>query len=761
MMVPYTDSPFQIELSFDQLIHDLERRVGSKEAKDQEKYLLQQVNAYPQLRNGIKDAEELESHKSILADLLKPLFPALLSENEIKAVNIPYTNIFFNHTKRFQNILKAAGSNFEINIRDFSEHQFYIMSCCIILNEHYGTQLDFSKPLFYDVPDTNGNVKHYRILYNADFLDIVPTAMSVALTDADIEQLIDNFDDIALWKKFFPSESYLLKGFAIINLFDATIENAVSIFKENFSIENAKNLLKNTESILKTIYKVTDIHCGLMLYNDEQDVFSKPSFAPDLRSYLLQDTAELIAINALHADLHKLLFTSKRNFALASLDNVSHLQEDNLFKKTFSKYKGSLILAPIILENKVIGILEILCPRDRMLNSINAQKLEIFMPYFSEGVQELIIEHKNRVQAIIQDQYTTIHKSVYWRFRQEVEAYIQKREKNNDYKLDEIIFNDVYPLYGQIDIKGSSETRNRSIQLDLKEQLTSVCSILKNIRTEHNSPPDLPESIMTTERYLSELIETFKASTEQEISTFLLQKIHPLLKSIKTEKLQDEIKEYFKNTLQKEGFFHFNRRRYDETITTINDTLSKTIDKRQVEAQQIIPHYYERFKTDGIDHNLYVGISISPETGFTARHLYALRFWQLETLSEMIESHKSQQAALPYPLGVTGLILVYHSPISIRFRMDEKRFDVDGTYNARYEIVKKRIDKAFIKNTKKRIVQEGKITIVYSSETEEIEYLGYIERLKSKKGCDFEINKFEIEDLQNISGLKAIQLPAC
>lgn len=761
MILPYTDSPFRIELSFDQLIRDLEEKVVSLEAKDQEKYLLQQVNTYPQLRSGIKSAEELENHKSILAELLKPLFPTLLSENEIKAVNIPYTNIFFNHTKRLKKILKAAGSDFEINIRDFSEHQFYIMSCCIILNELYGTQLDFSKPLFYDVPDTDGNIKHYRILYNADFLDIVPTATSVALTEANIEQLVDNFDDISLWKKLFPNESYILKGFAIINLFDATIENAVSIFKENFSIGNAKNLLKNTEDILKTIYKVSDISCGLMLYNEEQDVFSKPAFAPDLRSYLLQNTAELIAINALQADIHKLLFSCRRNFALASLDKVNQLPEDNLFKKTFLKYKGSLILAPIILENKVIGILEILSPRDRILNSINAQKLEIFMPYFSEGVQELITEHQNRVQAIIQDQYTTIHKSVYWRFKQEVEAYIQKKEKNHDYKLHEITFNDVYPLYGQIDIKGSSETRNRSIQLDLKKQLIGVCKILEKIKMTNAKKLDLSEAAIATERYFSELTGAFKASTEQEISTFLLQKIHPLLKSIQASNLQDEIKEYFRNTLQKDGFFHFNRRLYDETITTINETLSKTIDKSQVEAQQIIPHYYERFKTDGVDHNLYVGISISPETGFTARHLYALRFWQLETLSDMIEKHENQKAALPYPLGVTGLILVYHSPISIRFRMDEKRFDVDGTYNARYEIVKKRIDKAFIKNTKKRIVQEGKITIVYSSEIEETEYLGYINRLKNKKGRSFEINQFEVEDLQSISGLKAIQLPVC
>ena len=34
--------------------------------------------------------------------------------------------------------------------------------------------------------------------------------------------------------------------------------------------------------------------------------------------------------------------------------------------------------------------------------------------------------------------------------------------------------------------------------------------------------------------------------------------------------------------------------------------------RKQLDAQQIYPHYYERFKTDGVEHNLYIGASISP-----------------------------------------------------------------------------------------------------------------------------------------------------
>jgi len=138
--------------------------------------------------------------------------------------------------------------------------------------------------------------------------------------------------------------------------------------------------------------------------------------------------------------------------------------------------------------------------------------------------------------------------------------------------------------------------------------------------------------------------------------------------------------------------------------------------------------------------------------------LHNLRLWQLETLCEMELEHHKLKATLPYSLDVTSLILAFSSPISIRFRMDEKRFDVDGSYNARYEVVKKRIDKAYVKNSSERITQKEKITIVYSSAAEEKEYLKYIKYLQHKNILEDEIEKLEVEDLQAVSGLKALRV---
>jgi len=90
--------------------------------------------------------------------------------------------------------------------------------------------------------------------------------------------------------------------------------------------------------------------------------------------------------------------------------------------------------------------------------------------------------------------------------------------------------------------------------------------------------------------------------------------------------------------------------------------------------------------------------------------------------------------------------------------MDEKQFDIDGSYNVRYEIAKKRIDKAKIKNSDERITQKGKLTIVYSQPQERKEYLGYINLLQHKGLLNSEIEQFDVEDLQGIIGLKALRV---
>ena len=130
----------------------------------------------------------------------------------------------------------------------------------------------------------------------------------------------------------------------------------------------------------------------------------------------------------------------------------------------------------------------------------------------------------------------------------------------------------------------------------------------------------------------------------------------------------------------------------------------------------------------------------------------------MQTMCEMENLFYNVQKDNDFQLEAASLILVYNSTLSIRYRVDEKKFDIDGAYNARYEITKKRIDKAFIKNTKERITQKGKLVIIYSQKEDAIEYQQYIKYLQNKQFLGQEVEQLELEDLQGISGLKALRV---
>ena len=110
------------------------------------------------------------------------------------------------------------------------------------------------------------------------------------------------------------------------------------------------------------------------------------------------------------------------------------------------------------------------------------------------------------------------------------------------------------------------------------------------------------------------------------------------------------------------------------------------------------------------------------------------------------------------PLEAGHLILVHSQPLSVKFKMDEKQFDVDGAYNIRYEIIKKRIDKVHIKDTDERLTQANTISIIYNHEEEAREYLSYLEYLRHEGYITPQFEQFELEELQGVSGLKAFRV---
>ncbi|MDP5045218.1 MAG: GAF domain-containing protein, partial [Leeuwenhoekiella sp.] len=250
------------------------------------------------------------------------------------------------------------------------------------------------------------------------------------------------------------------------------------------------------------------------------------------------------------------------------------------------------------------------------------------------------------------------------------------------------------------------------------------------------------------------------ASAENEVFTLLESEVNPLLNHLNTNipELKEAINTYKEAINTETGLIYRNRKNYDDTVQLINQNMATFLDRRQQEAQLIFPHYFERYKTDGVDHNIYIGASMTPKNKFNKVYLYNLRLWQLCTMCEMENNFYHKQEGAELQLDAASLILVFSTTLSIRYRMDEKKFDVDGTYNARYEIIKKRIDKALVKGTNQRVTQKGQIAIIYSQDSDAEEYTRYIKYLQRKEYLGPQIEYVELEDVQGVVGLKAIRV---
>ena len=755
--------PMQLFISFEKVFDFYKKYAADinhpyhKSAKQVTEYL----SEFPELIDGFDDHTLLDKYAGQIDLMLEALFPEILSDNEIKVASIPFSFTSFKFSKRFESILENAGDDFDFKVRNMEESQMYIAACTMILMTVYNKPIDFKRPFFFDFPNkNNGITHHYRVAFNGDFMDIIKTDAAPEITDEDIKLLLDNYHNIDIWKEKFPPNSYILKGFGLMNLFDVTQDQTISEIRSNLLKKDDGSIVEKLRHSLSEFYKISDLQLGFSVFEVANEALESTRIKKS--ESLILDDEQSIACGTFFCDhIIDKVFHNVEAIAISDVEKYGESSNHNAFyKRLKAKNIGSIILIPIkASENNDLALLEIASPRPYELNSVNQQKLVDIIPVFQAAAERNSEEYLNTLEATIQEHYTSIHPTVKWRFYEAAEKYqAELYNKVENPLIDDIVFNDVYPLFGQSDIKGSSLARNTAIKEDLTTQLTLAIKVLKEAcKTE--KLPIYKELMFRVEEYIVEVKDGLKAGDEIGILDFLKRDIYPVFSHIKVlnNDLKDLVQVYM-NRLDKDLHVVYEKRKaYEHSVMLLNEKLANFIDKKQDEAQVMFPHYFERYKTDGVEYNMYIGQSLVKNKTFDDLYLYNLRLWQLQNTFEMEQVAYNARKEMEHDLQVASLILVHSNPMAIKFRMDEKQFDVDGAYNIRYEIIKKRIDKAHIKDTDERLTAPGKIAIVYSQDKDANEYRKYIKYLQSK-GYLGKLEELTLEDLQGVSGLKALRV---
>jgi len=751
--------PFKSSLSFEYLLAELETIKNDKNNPLQTlaRETLKKVEGVPSFKDADVNFDVVKENQELVNQMMAFVFNPLNTDIEVSSVLPPFMPRPIYYSNKYASIFKGENKKLEV-AKDMDNNMMLLAAIfrayLIILIRFYDASLNVDIPFVYKLTDTTDNsVKYFKVLVNHKYTDVRVKGRLKKLSKKDLKSLFDNTNDMDYWNKMIPLEKFTFTGILCFNWIDITHEHVISQLKSDLLDKHSIISQAGFERIkqkVRTLMGIPDLEFGLAAFSDFESTLNQNVI---WKSILPQTE---VKCDQLNNTLYEDAYRSKR---IVLTDDMRELESNPVVDQFLKKGILSHAVVPLILDEEIVGMIEFGAKEIGRLNFVQIKRFHELFPVFAIALRRSKDEINDRIQAIIQEECTAIHPTVEWKFWDAAGKMLDKHTDGEAVKMESIVFNDVVPIYGASDIRNSSIERNRAIQSDLSEHLTMAKQILV-VAQVNKDMPLLDQLVYKIDQHLETVNKGLKAGDEVSILEFIKREIEPVFERLK-ERDTDVVKSidnYYSRMDDELGVVYKKRKDFEDSLTAINDTVGNILDEEQDRAQKVYPHYYEKYRTDGVEYNIYIGQSMVKDYVYDPLYVKNLRLWQLMVKVEIAKKIRELKPTLKTELDVTQLVLVHSNPLSIAFRQDEKKFDVAGAYNIRYEITKKRIDKALIKGSQERVTQVGKIAIIYSHSEEIVEYKKYIDYLISKGYLKDSVEDVELEDLKGASGLRALRV---
>lgn len=758
----YTEFPFRSVLNLRLLVEYWEKAIQGGDVPAFAQHLLDYINNAPELRAPIEDLSLLDKHRKFINFLMTAVVPPANQDTERAAAILPFqfTSLYstraFDKTLDLNRIEEQVVTNFPGNHMSLGKT---VKACLMILEKFYNVKMSFEKPIHFTIrnPKT-GLDKVYKVEIYHQFCEIIAKTKPKPIEKHVIKFLMEKVYDVDLWLQYIRPEDYEFHGFMELRLVDVTEQEMLSSIKYDLLEKSAvvrKESFALIQQKLRSLFEIAEMKLGIA-YLDPSNNLVLNNGSTDCWKSLADQPVGNQPCQDYTGSVYERSWMEKR---YVTVENLREYPFPSKVEETLlANGINNILLAPLIDDGETIGMLELATSTPGKLNPISAHRVENVLPMFTAAVKRVKEEMSTEVRALIQEECTAIHPSVQWRFFEAGVNLMNRRRRDEKAAMEEIVFKNVYPLFGLSDVRNSSIERNTAIQKDFQQNLKLAKDLLQKIYAQKKLPI-VEEVIFKTEEQLQKINRGLASGDESNVLEFLKSEINPLVEHFEEDEgLEKFIVRYRSHLDPVFGVVYKRRKSFEESLEMINKMIAEYLDEAEVSAQEMFPHYFEKYKTDGIEFALYLGSSLVKGRTFDSFYLKNFHLWQLMT---MVEIHRRMEALKPKlknNLEITQLILVHDQPISIRFRADERQFDVDGAYDIRYEIIKKRIDKAYIKNTGERLTQPGKIAVVYNQAKVEDEYRRYFHYLKGKKLITGEVEELELEELPGATGLRALRI---
>lgn len=727
------------------------------------RHVLKEFAAYPELEGNVPP-DELDRYKSLFDLLYVGLSTLVDDEKKVYwAMSVPMSPVVFYGSDLFYNLLaeanlQALDCSAPLETLEKSERQKLEWFYSFILEKLYGIRFRRKADMVKSISESStGLTRHFRVNIDTRFIDAHPKGELPVIDTEAIRSYSFEEDAIDVLYRLLPPHLFVLSGFSIITITDVTAEYALQTIREH-SADSAEEAFPLVIKALKELAGRNEVEFNILpllrvngkLVEDEESLGQSILFACG-RQMGFSGAACISMIEKFVSDPKIIYF--------GDLESEASLQKDAgrfLYKSGIKAYA----LFPVYANNNLLGALEVYSREKGLLNEGLFALIEPAINLLSQLMQHAVTEFDEQIESVIKEKFTTLQPSVQWKFNEVAWQYLRKKKRQEGrVEPEEILFPQVYPLYGAVDIRNSTVERNKALQEDMKVQFDELLQALNRLK-DASGFGLLDEKIFQAQQWQHRIQSGHSFNQEirlndfleNEITPFLLQftDSHPAYKAI--------ARNYFEAIDEHAGVAFVHRRELEASMTTVISAVNNYFDLLKDEIQRAYPSYFEKFRTDGVEYDIYIGQSITPEKPYSDIYLKNLRLLQLSSMAAIARYSNALLPQLSTPVETTQLIFIHSHPIDIRFRRDEKRFDVEGAYNIRYHIIKKRIDKVRIRDSRERLTQPNKIALVYFNQKEADEYIGYIRYLQGEGMLLNDLEYLELEELQGVSGLKALRV---
>ncbi len=736
------------------------------------RHILDEFEKSPELLSAVSSKEIIDRNQFLFQLVISTIFP-FSTDTDVQyfSLGTPYKFEIFFYSKSFSDYFNPDEKG-HVRFppeRPFEQiqHEYLLMAYRMIFRRYYQTEIRVPERRTNRWLDkSTGLYRYSRLHIDESFVDVKLLGDLPPFPKDVLDKVTGSIADLEALKKLVPLKLFRFEGFFFRrSIIDVTLEECITHVK-NALIEMQSNdpepgYLKLISAV-ETLVGLKDVKISLSPFlrlNDRYVFYNGYSG----RSWLLTSSHERDNKEKIYNHLAMLLNRNKDPIIMSDVYDVGAHEKDEIVLRFVQKTKTrSYIILPLFHEDQLIGMVEVIATEHNLLNNTVLKKLEPVYAFFEMACRNYHANFRNEIETLVKERFTALQPIVEWKFLEEAWAYLRQMDIREEPELGTVRFDQIYPIYGAVDIRNSSTERSRCIQHDLLEHLDFISSVIEEFGK-------LPQKAVNEHlEYLLQRGRLFRSRIEESL--------HSEDESVIIEYLDKEVKVFFKhlaasgeiNTLPAKKYIEAlegentilfqNRKKFEESVIQLNQLISKYLEAEREKIQRYYPHYFEKFRTDGVEYNIYIGESFTPMKAFDNIFLKNIRLWQLSTMAEVTRLTHRIHKELPLPLQTTQLILLYGTPICISFRKDERRFDVEGIDSIRYEILKKRLDKARIKNTGERLTQPNTIAIVYMHErdvTELEEYYGYL----SNNGLlTADKEWLDLEDVQGVSGIKALRL---